>query len=107
MTPLLTLRQASKVSGIGYAILRKIVAAKRLPVVRLPERKFVLIDPSDLGRLIEASKTGAEPGSNEKPHRGKVVDISAQKKRSQAAESKASGTGKYQWIDKYRELDAR
>jgi hypothetical protein len=53
---LLTLRQASDLSGIPETSLRDLVARGALAEVRLPTMRRVWIDRQDLDRLIERSR---------------------------------------------------
>src|SRR5690349_19802782 len=53
---LLTLRQASDLSGIPETSLRDLIARGALPEVRLPAARRIWIDRQDLDRLIDRSR---------------------------------------------------
>lgn len=65
MTPLVTVRAAAKISGIGYSALKELVRSGELRSVLLPGARRRKVDLADIEALIQASKSGSNPGSSE------------------------------------------
>lgn len=57
MTPLITAPAAAKYLGVNYRLVTRLINEKRLPVIRIPGRRSVLIEQADLDRLIQSWKT--------------------------------------------------
>ena len=82
---LLTVKEAARGSGIGVGLLRSLIKSGQLPVVLIPGRQFVLVDPADLDRLIQSFKSGSLSGSSEVSQVAEVQSSSAQNKKSRKA----------------------
>lgn len=93
--------ETSRLSGIPYDTLLRLIHEEKLRAVRLPGRRSFLIDPVDLECLIEASKSGSKVGTiSENPSR-QVAENRAPENRRRGGRRKSGKVLPFEWMEEF------
>lgn len=102
MGKLLTVREASKESGVAYRSLLDLIRDGKLRTVAIPGRQFPKVDPVDLWAVIETWKSGSLSGSSETSQVGKLQHSSAQNEKSRYHNRGKIGKGEVAYYVQFR-----